>query len=176
MGDNQTFSIGDQDVQIEQTDGGFEVTPIPDQGDYEWMDSDVYDHISEYGIVDYVKIFSHYFVLDADGDVWMLEADGIKSVGWNTHELSSLTEAFREPREDESAVRDELDDSTAERIIDNYGYTGHVFRFGHTFVFDDDGDVWITDDGVVEDEQIDGTDPTYIEYKDDILELLDQLR
>jgi len=78
MGEKTTIDFDGTELEITETDDGFEVTEAdddqPDQPDF--MSDEAYDEIGEYEINDHVELLGNYFVIDGDYDVWLLDSDG----------------------------------------------------------------------------------------------------
>ena len=75
MGEKTTIEVNGTELEITETDDGFEVTEAEDEQP-DFMSDEVYDRIGEYEINDHVELLGNYFVIDGDYDVWLLDSDG----------------------------------------------------------------------------------------------------
>ena len=99
MGEKTTIDFNGTELEITETDDGFEVTEA-DDGQPDFMSDEAYDQIGDYGILDHVKLLGNYFVMDEDTDVWLLDSDGeivedgaqYTGTGYLTSQLESLGE------------------------------------------------------------------------------------
>ena len=92
MGEKTTIDFDGTELEITETDDGFEVTEADDdQPDF--MSDEAYDTIGQYGVLDHVKLLGNYFVMDRDRDVWLLDSDGdIVENGANYTSVSYLVD------------------------------------------------------------------------------------